>query len=58
MANIREVIDGLEHCLKGSKGCQTQCPYGFDYGCRSKLMEDALEVLKRQIDGGQNGKDG
>ena len=48
MIDREKVIDGLEHCTKGPVGCQTECPYKRDFGCRSQLSADALALLKAQ----------
>ena len=41
MADIEKVIEGLELCVQGSKGCLKDCPY-TDNGCRIQLEKDAL----------------
>ena len=46
MPDRKKVINGLEHCSKGPIGCQTNCPYQRDFGCRAQLASDALELLK------------
>ena len=48
MADREKVIDGLEHCSKGPIGCQTNCPYQRDFGCRAQLTSDALELIDTQ----------
>lgn len=48
MADREKVINGLEHCRRGPIGCQQECPYKSDFGCRSQLTADALELLKEQ----------
>lgn len=41
-----EIKKGLEICILGDCG---GCPYvGFDFGCRDKLVEDALNLIKKQ----------
>ena len=47
MAVFNTVIEGLELCVQGSKGCLKDCPY-TDKGCRVQLEKDALELLKEQ----------
>ena len=50
MADIEEVIKGLEHCIQGPVGCQQDCPYAtysYSFGiCRTLMEKDALELLK------------
>ena len=47
MADINDVMDGLEKCAGAE--CNDKCPYNsINYGCRSKLMLDARELLKAQ----------
>ena len=42
-----EVISGLEKCAASE--CNEKCPYnGINYGCRPRLMLDAVELLKEQ----------
>ncbi len=48
MTDREMVINGLEHCKQGPIGCQNGCPYTRDFGCRSQLTADALELLKEQ----------
>ena len=48
MTDREKVINGLEYCSKGPVGCQTECPYKRDFGCRSQLSADALALLKAQ----------
>lgn len=48
MADRQKLMDGLEHCMKGPKGCQTHCPYKMDFGCRATLASDAYVMLKTQ----------
>jgi DNA-directed RNA polymerase subunit RPC12/RpoP len=48
MIDREKVIKGLEHCRRVSIGCQQKCPYKSNFGCRSQLMADALELLKEQ----------
>ena len=48
MADREKVLSGLEHCRRGPIGCQQECPYTSDFGCRSQLTADALELLKEQ----------
>lgn len=48
MTDREKVIEGLEHCRRGPIGCQQGCPYTSDFGCRSQLTADALELLKEQ----------
>ena len=50
MAELKKVLKGLECChdLRGIDLCR-YCPYDGDiskYHCQSKLMTDALELLK------------
>lgn len=47
MADIEEVIKGLELCSQGYKGCLKDCHY-TEAGCRVQLLKDALELLKEQ----------
>ncbi len=51
MANIEEVIKGLEFCARpGLKGClyeTDECPY-INNGCRLQMEADALVLLKDQ----------
>ena len=52
MAELEKVLKGLECChdLRGIDLCR-YCPYDGDiskYHCQSKLMTDALELLKAQ----------
>ena len=45
--NRDEVISGLEKCAASE--CNEKCPYnGINYGCRPRLMLDAMELLKEQ----------
>lgn len=45
--NRDEVISGLVKCAASE--CNEKCPYnGINYGCRSQLMLDAVELLKEQ----------
>lgn len=45
--NRDEVISGLEKCAASE--CNEKCPYnGINYGCRPRLMLDAVELLKEQ----------
>ena len=46
MTDREKVLSGLEHCKQGPIGCQQECPYKSDFGCRSQLAADALELLK------------
>lgn len=48
MPDREKVIKGLEHCSKGPIGCQTNCPYQRDFGCRAQLTADVLAMLKEQ----------
>jgi hypothetical protein len=48
MVDREKVLSGLEHCRRGPIGCQQECPYTSDFGCRSQLAADALELLKDQ----------
>ena len=48
MTDREKVIKGLEHCSKGPIGCQTNCPYQRDFGCRAQLTADVLAMLKEQ----------
>ena len=48
MADIEEVIKGLEHCAQGPVGCQRDCPYITYNYCRTRVVKDALELLKEQ----------
>ena len=48
MVEREKVIRGLEHCAEGPIGCQKECPYKRDFGCRSQLAADALSLLKAQ----------
>lgn len=48
MINREKVIKGLELCAEGPVGCQKECPYKCDFGCRSTLARDALALLKAQ----------
>lgn len=48
MSNIEKVISGLKHCMDGPAGCQRECPYKCDFGCRSMLAKDAYAILKAQ----------
>lgn len=42
-----EVISGLEKCAASE--CNEKCPYNvINYGCRPRLMLDAVELLKEQ----------
>lgn len=49
MPDRERVINGLEHCRRGPIGCQQKCPYTSDFGCRSQLAADALELLKARV---------
>lgn len=45
--NRDEVISGLEKCAAAE--CNEKCPYnGINCGCRTRLMLDAMELLKDQ----------
>ena len=45
MAELEKVIKGIESCKQGK--CDYHCPYAsMNVGCRYKLMDDALELLK------------
>ena len=47
MIDRKNVVIALEKCAGGE--CNGKCPYnGINYGCRPKLMLDALELLKEQ----------
>lgn len=48
MPDREKIIKGLEHCSKGPIGCQTNCPYQRDFGCRAQLTADVLSLLKEQ----------
>lgn len=48
MIDRERVINGLEHCRRCTIGCQQECPYKSDFGCRSQLAADTLELLKDQ----------
>ena len=52
MVDQEKVIKGLEHCCDPDM-CNEECPYYKDYDevsdCTSKLVGDALELLKRVL---------
>lgn len=47
MPDLKKVIDALEKCAASE--CDEKCPYyEIHFGCRPKLMLDALSLLKEQ----------